>query len=64
MIMKYEWLHFWKTWEIKLKTIFGEPENNAPNELTDEIGEYTWEPGESIKRFEDPDFQKNVKKLM
>jgi hypothetical protein len=61
--MKYEWLHLWKTWEIKLKTIFGD-KNDDPEVITDENSEYTWEPGESLERFEDPDFQENIKKLL
>lgn len=66
MIMKYEWLHFWKTFEIKMSAIFGKPkdEKDRPDVLVDaDPDEPVWTPGESIQRFNDPDFQENVKKL-
>lgn len=46
-----------------MKTIFGD-KNDDPEVITDENSEYTWEPGESLERFEDPDFQENIKKLL
>lgn len=61
MIMRYEWLHFWKTWELKLKTIFGEPDN--PNPDTVKIDGYEWKPSNSLDRFNDPAFLENIEKL-
>lgn len=63
MIMKYEWLHFWKTWDVKLKTIFGEPDNPMPQTNEKPVDDYEWKPGKAIERFNDPAFIENVKKL-
>ena len=59
MIMRYEWKHYWKSWELKMKSIFGTKEED--NVVED--GEYSWEPGESLKRLDDPNFKENVKSL-
>jgi hypothetical protein len=61
--MKYEWLHYWKTWELKMKSIFGTNENQDNETFSMDEDQYHWESGDSIKRFDDPSFKENVKKL-
>ncbi|MDI9435974.1 MAG: hypothetical protein QM396_08230 [Euryarchaeota archaeon] len=49
-----------------MNAIFGKPkdEKDRPDVLVDaDPDEPVWTPGESIQRFNDPDFQENVKKL-
>ena len=56
-------MHFWKTWDVKLKTIFGEPDNPVPQTKEGPVDDYEWKPGKAIERFNDPAFLENVKKL-
>jgi hypothetical protein len=64
MIVRYGWLHEQKKLETLLKAIFGEPKPNEPlNVELNEGDDIQWESGNSLNRFKDPKFLKNVEKL-
>lgn len=60
MIMRYEWQHFYKTWEMKMKSIFGDSEED--DEAVVE-GDYEWKPGDSLNRLNEQSFKENIKKM-